>query len=80
MDILLMILGCRPTTPGERRVIVALLRIGLALGAAVQLYPGYFIERPEAEMQRGLGYVLLATTLLIPVVLWTAANFIDERF
>lgn len=80
MDILLMILGCRPSSPGERRVIMALVRIGIALGSASMLYQGYLIESPDAGFQKGPGYTLLLVTILIPIIIRLVTHFIDERF
>lgn len=80
MELLLMILGCRRSTLGERLLLAALIRCGMALGSVVLLINGYFIPSPDTEYHRFMGYLLLFASLLFPILKRALHAFIDERF
>ena len=80
MDLLLIVLGCRPSTPGERLILMGLLRMGLAASAIALLVEGYTSHAYDSDIKRALGYACLAGSLLWPLIKIAVGRFIDDRF
>ena len=80
MDLLLIVLGCRPSTLGERLVLMGLLRICLAASAIALLVEGHTSHAYDSDVKRALGYACLAGSLLWPLIKMAVSKFIDDRF
>ena len=80
MDLLLVILGCRASTPGERLVLMGLLRIGLAASAIALLVEGHTSRAYDSDVKMALGYACLAGSLFWPLIKMAVSKFIDDRF
>ena len=79
-DLLLFFIGCRRTTPGERRVLMVLL-VGCCLAAGVlRLVSGYSGAAAEPAASIEMGWWFLAAGLLGPIVVRWLVEGLTDRF